>query len=191
MTYFFVGCFGYLTFLDCTKSDVLKDFEFSGTPISTTMDVLRLGIGAALIFSYPLIIWELRHCIDEVIFGHRPYAFKRYLCLNVGILSFCTLIAIVVKNISYVFDIAGSTSSAMILLIMPSGIFLKLHQQKTRTKILSKQNAVPLAVFFLGVFLIPLCVGVAIQGFIDKPSTPDTCDACRSSMGRNTSACVF
>ena len=55
----------YLCFLEVTKPDLLKNFKVSGSSVSGIMDVLRVGFGFALIFSYPIVVWEARHMLQQ------------------------------------------------------------------------------------------------------------------------------
>jgi hypothetical protein len=65
MVYACAGLFGYLCFLEATKPDLLKNFKVSGSSVSGIMDVLRVGFGFALIFSYPIVVWEARHMLQQ------------------------------------------------------------------------------------------------------------------------------
>ena len=52
-------------FLEATKPDLLKNFKVAGSSVSGIMDVLRVGFGCALIFSYPIVVWEARHMLIQ------------------------------------------------------------------------------------------------------------------------------
>lgn len=65
LVYACAGLFGYLCFLEVTKPDLLKNFKVSGSSVSGIMDVLRVGFGFALIFSYPIVVWEARHMLQQ------------------------------------------------------------------------------------------------------------------------------
>jgi hypothetical protein len=54
-----------MCFLEATKPDLLKNFKVSGSSVSGIMDVLRVGFGFALIFSYPIVVWEARHMLQQ------------------------------------------------------------------------------------------------------------------------------
>lgn len=99
LLYFVAGTFGYLTFLDCTSENLIEDFRVSGTSISTIFDILRGGYGIALIFAYPVVLFEMRHCVDDLFFKGVPAAnpTKRQFFLNVGIIGFSLVMAILVS----------------------------------------------------------------------------------------------
>ena len=52
-------------FLEATKPDLLKNFKVAGSSVSGIMDILRVGFGCALIFSYPIVVWEARHMLIQ------------------------------------------------------------------------------------------------------------------------------
>ena len=69
LVYSLSGVFGYLCFLETTKPDLLKNFKVVGSSVSGIMDVLRVGFGFALIFSYPIVVWEARHMLSQELLG--------------------------------------------------------------------------------------------------------------------------
>jgi len=134
--YLISGFFGYFIFLDGTNSDVLTNFAVSGRFCSNSvftivvlfcllarfcrqesliLDVLRVGFGLAMVFSYPIIVWEARSNIDRLLFGRKAYSFKRYLFLNVCIIGTTTAIGISAKNIKTVLGIIGATCSPIMV----------------------------------------------------------------------------
>ena len=64
VVYALAGVFGYCCFLDQTRPNLLRNFPVAGSPISPLMDVLRIGFGMAVIFSYPVMVWEAR-CVTR------------------------------------------------------------------------------------------------------------------------------
>ena len=72
LVYALSGVFGYACFLEATKPDLLKNFKVAGTSVSPLMDVLRVGFGCALIFSYPIVVWEARHMLVQELSGPAP-----------------------------------------------------------------------------------------------------------------------
>lgn len=61
------GLFGYAAFLGATQDNLMLDFATSGSALSLLMDALRVGFGVALVFSYPVVIYEARHGIAGAI----------------------------------------------------------------------------------------------------------------------------
>eukprot|EP00658_Telonema_sp_P-2_P030964 TRINITY_DN23283_c0_g1_i4.p1 TRINITY_DN23283_c0_g1~~TRINITY_DN23283_c0_g1_i4.p1 ORF type:complete len:493 (+),score=126.19 TRINITY_DN23283_c0_g1_i4:254-1732(+) len=161
LMYFVVGVFGYLTFLDSVdpnrhtkvSGDVMilyKDGS-SGKDFALWMDVLRVGYGISLIFSYPIMLFELRHSIEKLAFGDEPYSFKRHLLINLAIIVPCTIVAIFVESVGTVFGLVGSTTSPTIVFILPSLFYLKLRED-------GKMRSVAKVLLVLGVLMIPICV---------------------------------
>ena len=114
--YFVAGTFGYLTFIDCTSENLIEDFRITGTSVSTIFDVLRGGYGLALIFAYPVVLYEMRHCVDDLFFKGIPAdkPTMRQFKLNVGIIGLSLLIAILLKSIATVFAFVGATSGSLV-----------------------------------------------------------------------------
>lgn len=174
--YLLAGLFGYLTFLDNADADLLKNFHVSGDKISTVMDVVRLGFGASLVFSYPIVLWEARKNLDVLIFGKLPYKFKRYLVLNISIISCTTLIGVVAPGIDSVLGLVGSTCSPMMVFILPSLFYLESYRINytssntlwCREVLASQWKATTLLVF--GTTLIPVCITAWILNTVLDPS---------------------
>lgn len=153
--YALMGAFGYVAFLEATQSDVLLNFATTGTSIAATMNVLRFCFGLALIFSYPVIMWELREVVDVQLFGHREPTHLRTLGLNLGIIIPALALAISIKDVGVVFGLIGSTCSPTIVFILPPLFWLKLHPDASPGKRLAAQ-----ATLALGLILVPVSVTV-------------------------------
>ena len=59
--YILVGVFGYLAFLSGTCQDILTNF--SGSVIA--IDIIRGGLGIGLACTYPVLLYEARHLLEE------------------------------------------------------------------------------------------------------------------------------
>ena len=156
--YIMSGVMGYYTFLDDTKSDLLINFAVSGTYFSAVMDVVRTGFGIACVLSYPLMVWEARHNIDVLLFGNRPYAFWRNFCLNLGILSACGAIGMLVQDLDVVLGFVGSTCSPLMVFVLPALFYLIPSAKETRLPTFVCANAKVIFMLSWGVFLIPACL---------------------------------
>lgn len=83
VVYVFAGNLGYLAFLDCTDGDIISSYQNIHSTLGVdkllipkvVVKVLQLGIGMALVFTYPVLAFELRHSMDELFFGHRPFSY--------------------------------------------------------------------------------------------------------------------
>lgn len=160
VVYACAGVFGYLTFLDATQDDLLINFQVRGTPLSVVMDIVRVGFGLALIFSYPVVVWEARRGTDEILFRHRPSTWQRHLGLNIVIVTATAVVGILASGIKDVIHLVGSTCSPMIVFILPALFHLRAAPGAT----LSRAKAPALAMLIYGAVLIPLCTTLWILG---------------------------
>lgn len=201
--YFVAGTFGYLTFIDCTSENLIEDFRITGTSVSTIFDVLRGGYGLALIFAYPVVLYEMRHCVDDLFFKGIPAdkPTMRQFKLNVGIIGLSLLIAILLKSIATVFAFVGATSGSLMVFVMPSLFYLKIQPSSWT----SRENLPALGMLVGGLLLIPICVTVAVLKVVGIkaliPETPGTCGcsdcgcpgcpgSCTATRGLNWTACI-
>ena len=144
--YFLVGSFGYLIFLErarTDKGDVLNLFDVSmqhGGWFQIAMNIARLGYGLAVILSYPIMLFELRHIVQLLAFGDAAAttgadddsaqsATRRQLCVNLCVIVPCTVVALLVSDVDVVFGLVGSTMSPAIIFIMPAAFYLKLQPE--------------------------------------------------------------
>ena len=106
------------------------------------MDVSRVGYGVAVVLSYPIMLFELRHIVRLLSCGeHVPpvprlslsdaengHALRRAegkercvdLAVNLMVIVPCTVVALLVSNVDVVFGLIGSTMSPAIIFIMPA-----------------------------------------------------------------------
>jgi len=171
--YFMVGVFGYLTFLESVKptrgpdsssGDVLTLYkvETDGYDFAAVMDILRVGYGLSLIFSYPIMLFELRHAIERYFTPGAPYSKRRHLLVNTCIIVPCTLVAILVKSVGTVFGLLGSTTSPTIVFILPALFYLKLRPADAEKK--PKMRAHAWIILSFGLLMIPVCVVMWVIG---------------------------
>lgn len=171
--YFAVGVFGYLSFLesvkptrgpDSTSGDVLTLYkvETDGYDFAMVMDFIRVGYGISLIFSYPIMLFELRHALERFFSRGAPYSKKRHFIMNTCIIVPCTLIAILVKSVGTVFGLLGSTTSPTIVFILPAVFYLKLRPADAEQK--PKMRAAAWIILAFGSLMIPVCVVMWVIG---------------------------
>ena len=163
--YGLAGIFGYLIFLQATEGDLLKNFHVSGTSVSGLMDALRVGFGFALIFSYPVVVWEARHGLELQIFGHgKAFSLRRHFLLNLGIVGGSLVTGMAVPTVLVPLGLVGSTCSPLIVFILPALIFLSMKEkgQLDNDKVMDAAALETMAVkakaaLWTGYVLIPLC----------------------------------
>lgn len=143
--YFMSGAFGYFAFTDSTLDNLMLNFVTSGNTLAYTMDVLRVGFGLALIFSFPVIIYEAREGIVHLFFQHSPSAHtpRFHFLLNLAMVSFACLIGILVPQIDTIFGIVGSTATPMIVFILPAALWLQVRSQPTPPAVAPRLTPAP------------------------------------------------
>ena len=154
LVYGMAGMMGYVTFLNSVDANVLVNFATHGHVFYIIADVLRVGFGFAIIFSYPVVVWEARAGIDELLFPGKAYSIVRYFLLNLVIIGLTTGIAIRFPSIDVVLGYVGSTCSPTMVYVLPAVFYLRAFPEEgwTRTRI----SAVALLV--LAIVLIPLAL---------------------------------
>ena len=178
-SYMLTGVFGYLTFLSYTEDDLLKNFKVRGTYISFVMNIVRVGFGISMILSFPLMIWEARHNLDVLLFTsskssnktRTKYSFRRFMVLNVLLLSIQTTVAILAPGIGPVIEFIGSTCSPLMMYILPALFVLKSSGNANSTVTgykswLKREYAGELLLLLIGVILIPLCMFIWIMKYL-------------------------
>jgi len=155
ITYASTGVFGYVTFLSHTEDDVLKNFRFEGTYISSLMNFVRVGFGMSMVLSFPLMIWEVRHNLNELLFHGSELVFGfRFIVFNIALLILTTSIAIAAPGVGPVIEFIGSTCSPLMVYILPSLFYLRAK----RGKWVRRENLAPLILLVVGVTMIPVCI---------------------------------
>ena len=177
LTYASTGVFGYVTFLSDTEDDVLKNFKFEGTYISWLMNIVRVGFGLSMVLSFPLMIWEVRHNLNELLFGGSDLVFGyRFVIFNIVLLILTTTIAIAAPGVGPVIELIGSTCSPLMVYILPALFFLHAKPGK----MLRRENLAPLTLLTVGVVMIPVCLFMWGMKYLVcfKGSPPsDLCDS--------------
>mmetsp|Transcript_3971 Transcript_3971/g.7613 ORF Transcript_3971/g.7613 Transcript_3971/m.7613 type:complete len:253 (+) Transcript_3971:215-973(+) len=124
--YILVGISGYYIYGDATDADLLKDYYVSGTFISPYMDIVRAGFGFSFVLSYPLMAWEARESLHFLLWGPSvPHSTWRQFVLNVLVIAFTASLGIEVRGIDTVFGAIGSTTSPMIVFVLPAVFYIK------------------------------------------------------------------
>ena len=184
--YAMAGIFGYVCFLGDTRPDLLNNFQVSGTILSPLMDVLRLGFGFALIFSYPIVVWEARHMLvqecshclatndDAASDGEDAgigdtHTWLPHVLLNVCIVGCTTVLGVLMPSVLEPLHFIGATCSPLIVFILPALIFRKLEQDgSTPANKFRRQQHLAGAMLVFGVVLIPVATTVTVVNLASK-----------------------
>ena len=71
LVYLGSGLFGYSITKGDTESDLFNNFDVTGGAINVAVDIISVGFGLAIIFSYPVVVWEARRNIQHLVFGDK------------------------------------------------------------------------------------------------------------------------
>ena len=79
---------------------------------SVLVRIVQIGIGIALIFSFPVLAFELRHCVDALLFPHSTFSWIRHTLENICIIAVALAVGILVPSVVTVFGFVGATTSS-------------------------------------------------------------------------------
>lgn len=177
--YSFVGIGGYLVFLEHTNQDLLKSFGVaigsgSDAVFLVLVDILRVGFGISIILSYPLIIWEAREGIMEMIgWNHNTITEKKRIFLNAVIIGATATLGINIPSITSVLGVVGSTCSPTMMFILPPLFYYRAVVQGVGTEEGLKDSrgcgrgkCVSLTMLTFGVIMVPVALGATIYGLV-------------------------
>lgn len=169
--YILTGTLGYLAFGSNTEPDIIKAYQnmaedgsvAAGTDHillpTTAIRVLQFGLGIAITFTFPVVAYELRHSIEQLLWGdHAEVTFPRHAAVVVALIAVSTVLAIAVPGIDTVFGFTGSTTSCFVVFILPALFFLRLDDLPPW----SFSWSIAAFQLALGVVLVPVCVVVQI-----------------------------
>jgi len=126
--YLLVSVFGYLTFFDQTKGNILLNY-----PVNDWLATFsRLAITLTITFSYPLMSHPCIMTFDDLFFSKWAPSRKRWIAEAVALSLAAWLVALLVTDISLVFSFVGATASAAISFILPASCYLSLNPDPRR-----------------------------------------------------------
>jgi len=109
---------GFLTFGANSAGLILSNYSVR----DRLMGVSRLAVALSIVFSYPLAFTGVREgVLDLFKISNRKPAFLN--TLTVGLLSFITMLALVIPDVSFVLSFAGSTLGNALIYIFPALMF--------------------------------------------------------------------
>lgn len=195
LTYLLAGVGGYLAFADGTLDDILLNFNV--TPGSTTgtahsgldtgcvasgvmsyiIDVVRVGFGLALIFSYPVVVFEARRNLGFLCCSRRLDKLTGLLStmdnffLNLAIVGGTAAVGIGIPFVTttaldFVIDFVGSTCSPTMVFILPALFFLKATHGKKPLDKYGCDRTVAYLLLIFGCLLVPVCLVLWLLGIV-------------------------
>ena len=167
--YALAGLFGYLRWYAAPGEfppDLLSVYHNSTSSpgLNVFIEVIVVAVAASFALSFPIMVYELRHSLQTLLFGHRPFSWLRQLVLNVCIIVPVTVIAIYVPNIVDVFSVIGASTGACLVFLLPPLIYSRL----THGHALSRRNPMGLIIVFAGGALALVAFVVACMDLAEK-----------------------
>ncbi|EGD77691.1 hypothetical protein PTSG_12795 [Salpingoeca rosetta] len=178
--YILIGLFGYLTFFQEIKGNVLLNYEVDDTAVM----VGRVGVALIVLCSFPLMMNPCLVTLEEMLFHagdatppeQRPFRIGRRAVIMTATVGLAYTIAMLVADVSVVLGISGAIGSIAISFILPPLFVLKLKpNMPTRQKILPATLAV------VGVAVLVVSLVVTILDAIDAGDDLNLAHACNRS----------
>mmetsp|Transcript_4673 Transcript_4673/g.8592 ORF Transcript_4673/g.8592 Transcript_4673/m.8592 type:complete len:471 (+) Transcript_4673:106-1518(+) len=128
VVYFFVSIFGYLTFYDNIRNDVLQSYmRHADGPAG--LPILLVGIALMISFdlSIPTIHFPYRKALYEVL-GLTQVSLPLHVFLTCSTICLVLLLALSVPFITTVMSVFGATTSVSLVFLLPTSIYCKLEK---------------------------------------------------------------
>lgn len=157
-----MAAIGFLTFGGNCSGLILSNYS----PKDAIMGVSRIAVALSLVFSYPLAFVGFRDgVLDLLKVKERKDSFIN--TLTVGLLSFVTILALIIPDVSFVLSFAGSTLGNALVYVFPALMFRSAVGKLSKPTGLQKaeaKGAVATAVF--GVVMGAIGAFKAIQSIM-------------------------
>jgi len=145
--YYTTGIFGYLTFFDKIKDNILENYGDHDTLVTVARGLLTF----VMICHYPVTAYCCRSAIDFLLFGNSPLTNRRHIIETLLLWGCCFATSVAVPSITVVLGLAGSIPFTEFLL--PS-IFLRRFSSHKDWKGLKGRQALFLSFFYTGFALL-------------------------------------
>lgn len=123
--FFIVGFFGYLTFYENVKDDILLNYPAKDILFS----ICRVGLALCLVLGLPLLTLPLREYIRELFHMRKSEETLKYRMLtSFGLYAAAYGISLLVPGILTVWSFLGSTIGAIFNFILPGILFFRLSK---------------------------------------------------------------
>jgi len=150
---------GYVTFGDVCQGNILLNYH----PDDVLSTAARVATGFSILFGYPLVLRGARQALQGVaatLLGpsYNHLSSSQFALLVASILTFVTIVAITVKDISVVVGLTGAIMGSFIVFIIPSLIYIRSMEKKFGSDSVEHQKSK------INFALVPLGVAVAALG---------------------------
>ncbi|KJE97807.1 hypothetical protein CAOG_07901 [Capsaspora owczarzaki ATCC 30864] len=171
--YLLVATFGYLTFYDQVRGNILLNYDVNDDFVM----VGRLALALVITFSFPLMAQPCVANLDALLFPRSRPAPVRHFIEVFLLIGVAYAVAMLVEDVSVVLGISGALGSTVISFILPALIFLRLD---SRTKapinggisgVFTLEHIPAMALLTLGTIF---CVVSTVVTLIPEDSAPST-----------------
>jgi len=154
--YMGAAIFGYLTFAQGTKKDLLDNYKEEMQDHLTAATSLTLCI--SFIFTVPLLNFPHRRSLEQLLFREKPFQWSRHVIIGLVSVSVVLIMAIEVPQITEIFGAVGSTSSVTLVFLLPAYSFLQVEEGPW-----TSSKKIPAAIMFVvGGFIGVVSLGAFI-----------------------------
>ncbi|XP_068132693.1 sodium-coupled neutral amino acid symporter 1 [Hyperolius riggenbachi] len=164
--YLLTAVFGYLTFYDGVRSELLNTYSNQKDVLILTV---RLAVITAVILTVPVLFFTVRSSLFELA-QKTKYNFWQHLVVTIVLLTFIDLLVIFIPSLKDIFGAIGATSANMLIFILPSALYLKITKGNDA---LAKERLWAFAFFALGLLFslisIPLVIYDWVHGGSKEP----------------------
>lgn len=123
--YFLTAMFGYLTFYETVKSDLLHKYQSKDDILILTV---RVAVIAAVILTVPVLFFTVRSSLFELA-RRTKFNLCRHIVVTLILLVIINLLVIFIPSMKDIFGVVGVTSANMLIFILPSSLYLKITHQ--------------------------------------------------------------
>jgi len=102
--YYSNAIFGYLTFFEKTKGNILTNYPSN----DILVNIARFLLTAVMVCHYPMVAYCCRSALDHFIFGHKPMTTMRHVCETLALWSCFFTVSILVPKVTVILGLAGS-----------------------------------------------------------------------------------
>ncbi|KAM3926957.1 sodium-coupled neutral amino acid symporter 1 isoform 2-T2 [Leptodactylus fuscus] len=159
LMYLLTAIFGYLTFYDKVKSELLGTYSDEKDILLLTV---RLAVIIAVILTVPVLFFTVRSSLFELA-RKTKYKFWQHLLVTVVLLIVIDLLVIFIPAMKDIFGAIGATSANMLIFILPSMLYLKITNGNDA---LAKERFWACAFFALGLLFSMVSIPLVIYDWV-------------------------
>ncbi|XP_036312430.1 sodium-coupled neutral amino acid transporter 1 [Pipistrellus kuhlii] len=123
--YFLTAIFGYLTFYENVRSDLLHKYQSKDDILILTV---RVAVIVAVILTVPVLFFTVRSSLFELA-KKTKFNLCRHIFVTIVLLVIINLLVIFIPSMKDIFGVVGVTSANMLIFILPSSLYLKITNQ--------------------------------------------------------------